>query len=47
MGYKPDETFETGIRKTVQWYLDNEEWWRSIMDGSYKEWLKKNYESGK
>ncbi len=43
MAYKPDETFDTGIRKTIQWYLDNEEWWRSIMDGSYKEWLEKNY----
>ncbi len=36
LGYKPEETFETGIRKTVQWYLDNKEWWRSVVDGSYK-----------
>jgi dTDP-glucose 4,6-dehydratase len=43
LGYKPVETFETGIRKTVQWYLDNEQWWRCIMDGSYQEWIKKNY----
>ncbi|PKH85174.1 dTDP-glucose 4,6-dehydratase [Colwellia sp. Bg11-28] len=44
LGYKPQETFETGIRKTVQWYMDNEQWWRRIMDGSYKTWLDKNYE---
>lgn len=43
LGYNPTETFETGIRKTIQWYLDNENWWRSVMDGSYKEWLEKNY----
>jgi len=43
LGYKPIETFETGIRKTIQWYLDNERWWRGVMDGSYREWLEKNY----
>lgn len=43
MDYKPAETFETGIRKTIQWYLDNDSWWRSVMDGSYKEWLDMNY----
>ncbi len=43
LGYAPAETFETGIRKTVQWYLDNEPWWRAIMDGSYREWIEKNY----
>ena len=46
LGYKPEETFETGIRKTVKWYLDNEQWWRDIMDGSYQQWLKINYKSG-
>jgi len=43
LGYKPEETFETGIRKTIQWYLDNESWWRGVMDGSYKDWIEKNY----
>ena len=43
LGYKPEETFETGIRKTVQWYMDNEQWWRRIMDGSYSNWLEQNY----
>ncbi|OUR61401.1 dTDP-glucose 4,6-dehydratase [Colwellia sp. 39_35_sub15_T18] len=44
LGYAPQETFETGIRKTVQWYMDHEQWWRRIMDGSYTNWLDKNYE---
>ncbi len=43
LGYMPEETFETGIAKTIQWFLDNKEWWRSIMDGSYKDWLVCNY----
>ena len=44
LGYQPEETFESGIRKTVQWYLDNEQWWRNIMDGSYQQWIEKNYQ---
>lgn len=36
LGWKPEETFETGLRKTVQWYLDNKEWWQAILDGSYR-----------
>jgi dTDP-glucose 4,6-dehydratase len=43
LGYAPQETFETGIRKTVRWYLENEQWWRRIMDGSYQNWVEKNY----
>lgn len=43
LGYDPRETFQTGIRKTVKWYLDHEDWWRNIMDGTYKEWITKNY----
>lgn len=35
LGWKPQETFDTGIRKTVQWYLDNTEWSRRVQDGSY------------
>ena len=42
MKYEPEETFETGIRKTIKWYLDNEGWWRSVMDGSYQQWLDMN-----
>lgn len=36
LGWKPSETFETGIRKTVQWYLDNQRWWEHVLDGSYQ-----------
>ncbi len=43
LGYKPVETFETGIRKTIEWYLENETWWRGVMDGSYQNWIEKNY----
>ena len=43
LGYRPAETFETGIRRTVEWYLANEEWWRAVMDGSYREWIATNY----
>lgn len=43
LGFSPAETFETGIRKTLAWYLEQEAWWRRVMDGSYKEWIDKNY----
>ena len=43
LGWKPSETFETGIRKTVQWYLDNQPWVANIQSGSYREWVEKNY----
>ncbi|MFH8132733.1 dTDP-glucose 4,6-dehydratase [Pantoea osteomyelitidis] len=36
LGWRPRETFESGIRKTVQWYLENQHWWQSILDGSYR-----------
>lgn len=36
LGWEPQETFETGIRKTVQWYLDNSAWWQRVKDGSYQ-----------
>jgi dTDP-glucose 4,6-dehydratase len=35
LGWKPEETFESGIRKTVEWYLDNKQWWSRVLDGSY------------
>ncbi|GMQ47876.1 dTDP-glucose 4,6-dehydratase [Vibrio sp. 10N] len=35
LGWKPEETFESGIRKTVEWYLNNKEWWTRVLDGSY------------
>ena len=36
LGWKPRETFETGLRKTVQWYLDNPKWWGDIRSGRYR-----------
>jgi len=44
LGYNPQESFEMGIKKTLQWYLQNESWWRAIMDGSYINWLETNYD---
>ena len=35
LGWVPQESFETGLRKTVQWYLDNENWWSRVLKGSY------------
>ena len=45
LGFVPSETFESGIKKTVRWYLENESWWRRVMDGSYREWIRRNYNS--
>jgi len=43
LGWKPFETFETGIRKTVQWYLDNPDWVAHVQSGAYREWVQKQY----
>ncbi|WKJ92002.1 dTDP-glucose 4,6-dehydratase [Methylomonas montana] len=43
LDWKPAETFETGIRKTVQWYLDNQAWVGNVLSGDYQSWLDKNY----
>jgi dTDP-glucose 4,6-dehydratase len=43
LGWRPQETFETGIRKTVKWYLDNQEWVAHVQSGEYQHWLNKNY----
>ena len=43
LGFVPIESFETGIRKTIAWYLANERWWRGVMDGSYREWVTRWY----
>jgi dTDP-glucose 4,6-dehydratase len=45
LGWRPAETFETGIRKTVDWYLANADWVARVQSGAYREWLKKNYEA--
>jgi dTDP-glucose 4,6-dehydratase len=43
LGWRPAETFETGIRKTVQWYLANQEWVARILSGAYRDWVDTNY----
>lgn len=43
LGWKPAETFETGIRKTVRWYLDNQAWVGEVTSGAYKQWVGKQY----
>jgi len=43
LGWKPVETFETGIRKTVQWYLDNPKWVEGVVSGSYRQWIVQQY----
>ena len=43
LGWKPAETFETGIRKTVQWYLANPEWVAHVQSGAYREWVSQQY----
>ena len=43
LGWKPQETFETGIRKTVRWYLDHKEWVEHVTSGSYRDWMKQQY----
>ncbi len=43
LGWKPVETFESGLRKTVQWFLDNDEWVKGVTSGEYQNWIKQNY----
>ncbi len=43
LGWKPAETFETGIRKTVQWYLENQAWVENITSGDYRDWVNQQY----
>ena len=46
LGWKPAETFDTGIRKTVQWYLENADWVQNVQSGSYRDWVQKQYVTG-
>jgi dTDP-glucose 4,6-dehydratase len=43
LGFSPAFSFESGLRDTVRWYLENESWWRDVMDGSYREWMRAQY----
>lgn len=47
LGWQPRETFTTGLRKTIQWYLDNPEWVDHVTSGSYREWISRQYASSK
>ena len=44
LGWVPEESFETGLRKTVEWYLNNQEWVSHVQSGEYKSWLEKHYQ---
>jgi dTDP-glucose 4,6-dehydratase len=44
LGWLPEETFETGLRKTIQWYLDNKDWVARVKSGEYLSWVKQHYE---
>ena len=44
LGWRPLETFESGLRKTVRWYLDHADWVARVQTGAYREWLSANYE---
>ena len=46
LGWSPAETFETGIRKTLQWYLDHPDWVQQVQSGAYRDWLARHYGSG-
>ncbi len=43
LGFEPRETLATGLRRTVDWYLTNEQWWRAVMDGTYRHWIERQY----
>jgi dTDP-glucose 4,6-dehydratase len=45
LGWTPEETFATGLRKTIQWYLDNPEWVERVRSGEYQNWVKANYDN--
>ena len=44
LGWEPAETFESGLTKTIEWYIENEEWTRRVQSGAYREWIDRQYE---
>ncbi len=44
LGWVPEESFDTGLEKTIDWYLDNEGWVKMVIDGEYRKWIEKHYE---
>jgi len=45
LGWTPKETFKTGIQKTIEWYLANPQWVADVTSGSYRDWIKVQYQS--
>ena len=45
LGWSPRETFDSGLRKTVQWYLDHPQWVERVRSGAYRDWIRQNYGS--
>ena len=43
LGWEPETPFDEGIKKTIRWYLDNEEWWKNIISGEYQQYYEKMY----
>ncbi len=43
LGWRPKYTFDSGIQKTVQWYLDHQDWVEGVVSGSYRDWVSKQY----
>jgi dTDP-glucose 4,6-dehydratase len=43
LGWTPEESFETGIRKTIRWYLDHQEWVHHVRSGDYQKWIQQHY----
>ena len=43
LGFEPETDFDEGLSRTLRWYLNNKKWWQAILDGSYQDWIKKQY----
>jgi dTDP-glucose 4,6-dehydratase len=46
LGFQPEESLHSGLQRTLDWYLGHESWWRGVMDGSYREWIRSHYGAG-
>jgi dTDP-glucose 4,6-dehydratase len=44
LGWVPRESFESGLKKTIQWYLDNSQWVKRVKSGAYRKWIKRHYQ---
>ena len=44
LGWKPNYSFDTGIKQTIEWYLNNREWWEHIINGEYQDYFQNQYE---